>query len=150
MKVILLKDVKDIGSADAVADVSAGYARNFLLPNKYATVATESAMKMLDARKKVAEENREKDRTALRELAARLRGVEVNISVDAGESGKLFGSVTSSDIARKIHETIGMEVDKKKIILDEPIKAAGVFDVQVKFASDISAILKVNVSPTSK
>jgi len=149
MKVILLKDVKDLGAPDIVADVSDGYARNFLLPRGFAVEAKEPALRALGKRKQANEERKEKERGVLRELASKVNGAEISIEIKAGESGKLFGSVTSQDIAQKAYEALGVEIDRKMVILDEPIKSTGTFELPVKFASDISATLKVNVIPTS-
>ena len=150
MKVILLKDVKDIGSADTVKDISDGYARNFLLPNSLAVKADKGSLRSLDIRLKVRSEQLEAEKAELMKLASKINGAEVEIRVDVGENGKLFGSVTHHDIAQKLSEKIGIDVDKRKIILDQPIKAIGSFDVPIKFAHDISAIVKVNVDAASK
>lgn len=150
MKVIILKDIKDIGSADTVKDVSDGYARNFLIPNKFAVVADKGSLKALDKRLKEKALVLEAEKAELRKLASKIDGAEIGIQVDVGENGRLFGSVTHQDVAQKIYETLGIEVDKRKIILDEPIKAIGSFEVPVKFAHDISATVKVNVDAASK
>jgi large subunit ribosomal protein L9 len=150
MKVILLKDVKDIGSADTVKDVSDGYARNYLIPKGVAVIADKGTLKALDARLKIGAEEFEKERAELSKIASKLDGAEINIQVDVGENGKLFGSVTHQDIAQKIYESLGIEVDKKKIVLDQPIKAIGSFEVPVKFAPDITGSVKVNVAATPK
>jgi len=150
MKVILLKDVKDIGPADTVKDISDGYARNFLIPKGTAVIADKGSLKMLDARLKAKTEELEKNKGALKEIASKIDGVEISIQVDVGENGKLFGSVTHQDIAQKIYESLGIEVDKKKIVLDQPIKTIGSFEILVKFAPDITASVKVNVAATSK
>ena len=150
MKIIFLKDVKDIGSADTVKDVSDGYARNYLIPKGVAVIADKGTLKSLDARLKIGAEELEKERAELSNIASKLDGAEIGIQVDVGENGKLFGSVTHQDIAQKIFESLGIEVDKKKIVLDQPIKTTGSFEVPVKFAPDISASVKVNVAASSK
>jgi len=150
MKVILLKDVKDYGSADTVKDVSDGYARNFLIPKGFAVMADKGTLKTLDARLKIRAAELEAERAELSKIASKLDGAEIVIQVDVGENGKLFGSVTHQDIAKKIFESLGIDIDKKKIILDQPIKAVGSFEVPVKFAPDISASVKVNVAASSK
>ena len=150
MKVILLKDVKEIGPADTVKDVSDGYARNFLIPKGAAVVADKGTLKALDARLKVKAEELEEHKGALKDIASKIDGAQISIQVDVGENGKLFGSVTHQDIAQKIYESFGIEVDKKKIVLDQPIKAIGSFEVPVKFAPDITASVKENVAATSK
>jgi large subunit ribosomal protein L9 len=150
MKVVLLKDVKDIGHADTVKDISDGYARNFLIPKGLAVVADKGTLKSLEERVKARTEKLEKERAELKSIASKLNGVEISIKVDAGQSGKVFGSVTHQDIAKKIHEALGIDVDKRKIVLDQPIKETGSFNVPVKFASDISASLKVNVTASAR
>jgi large subunit ribosomal protein L9 len=150
MKIILLKDVKSLGAADTVANVSDGYARNFLFPKKLAIEANDAALTALESRKRAIEEKREKEKASLREVAQKLNGAEIGIAMDTGESGKLFGSVTASEIAQKAFEALGIEIDKKKIVLEEPIKTIGAFEVPVKFAPDISATIRVNVTSTSK
>jgi large subunit ribosomal protein L9 len=150
MKVILLKDVKDIAPADTVKDVSDGYARNYLIPKGLAAIADKGTLKSLDMRLKKKSETLETERAELKNIASKIDGAQISIQVDVGENGKLFGSVTHQDIAKKLFESLGIDVDKKKIILDEPIKAVGSFDVPVKFAPDISATLKVNVAASSR
>ena len=150
MKVILLKDIKDMGSADTVKDVSDGYARNFLLPNGSAVLADKGTLRSLDLRLKEKSKVQEAERAELQKLASKIDGAEIGISVDVGENGRLFGSVTHQDVAQKIYETLGIEIDKRKIVLDQPIKAIGSFDVPVKFAHDISATVKVNVDAAAK
>ncbi|MFH1709933.1 MAG: 50S ribosomal protein L9 [bacterium] len=150
MKIILLKDVKDIGPVDTVKDVSDGYARNYLVPKGFALSANAGTLKSLEARLKVKAEELEKQKIVFKETASKIDGREINIQVDVGENGKLFGSVTHQDIAQKIHESFGIEVDKKKIVLDQPIKTIGSFEVPVRFAPDISSSLKVNVTASSK
>lgn len=150
MKVILLKDIPDIGPADTLKDVSDGYARNYLIPKGLAVIADKGTLKSLDARLKVKAEELEKHKSALKGIASKIDGAEINVQVDIGENGRLFGSVTNQDIARKIYESLGIELDKKKIILDQPIKAIGSFEVPVHLAQDISASIKVNVAASSK
>jgi len=150
MKVILLKDVKTVGTADTLVNASDGYARNFLFPNKIAVPANDANTAALNERLKQKEIAREKERASLCDIASKLNGQEIVIQVDSGESGKLFGSVTSSDISKKIRELLGIEIDRKKIHLEEPIKTTGRFSIPVKFANDISAEIKINVSPATK
>lgn len=150
MKVVLLQDVKGMGHADTVKDISDGYARNFLIPKGLAVIADKGTLKSLEERVKAKAEKLEKERAELNKIASKLNGAEISIKVDAGQSGKVFGSVTHQDIAKKIHETLGIDVDKRKIILDQPIKETGSFNVPVKFASDISASLKVNVTASAR
>jgi large subunit ribosomal protein L9 len=146
MKVILLEDIKNTGARDTVINVSDGHARNFLFPRKLGVEATPAALQALDERMKNRAAILAKEIAELKNLAAQINGKEVNIPVDVGTSGKLFGSVTSHDIAQQIQKTTGINIDKKKIVLDEPIKTIGLFNVQVKFGHEVSATVKVNVS----
>lgn len=139
MKVIFLED-------DRVEEVSDGYARNYLLPRKLAVLATPGALAEVERRREEKKAELEKKRAEMQALAEKLSEAEVEIKVDAGEEGKLFGSVTSSDIAEAIKERVGVEVDKRKIEIEEPIKVLGEYKVQVKLFQDITAFLKVKVS----
>jgi len=150
MKVILLKDVKDIGPSDTIANVSDGFARNYLFPNKLATAANEESLKLLESRVKSLEVKREEERKSLMSVASKLENLQIDIAMDTGEGGKLFGSVTATDISKKIYESLGVEIDKKKIVMEEHIKSAGIHTVHIKFATEISAKIKVNVIPASK
>jgi large subunit ribosomal protein L9 len=150
MKVILLKDVKGIGHADTVQDVSDGYARNFLFPAKLAITADTANLAALEVMRKIADEKKQKETAAFKEIASKLNGKPVTVSVDAGTTGKIFGSVTHADIAKAVHEQLGIDVDKKKIMLDDPIKSLGTFDIVIKLAQDIQAKIKLNVAASSK
>jgi large subunit ribosomal protein L9 len=150
MKVILFKDVKGIGLADTVQEVSDGYARNFLLPAKLATPADAASLASLETRRAISNEKKQKEIAAFKELAAQLNGKPVVIKVDSGETGKIFGSVTHADIAKAVHSQLSIDVDKKKIVLDDPIKSLGNFDIVIKLAQDIQAKIKLNVAAASK
>jgi len=150
MEVIFIKNVDKVADANTVKNVSDGYARNFLFPKGLAVTASPSALRSLEGRQKERKAKEEQEKDSLRQLAAKLDGIEIEILADVGENGKLFGSITSSDIAKKVHEVHGVEIDKKKIHLEDPIKAIGKFEVPVKLASDISAKIKVNVASSSK
>ena len=150
MKVILKKDIPDLGDADAVKDVSGGYARNYLLPRGLAVAATPAAMAVAERRKAAFELKMEARKSEFVELAKKLSSVEVLILADAGESGKLFGSITSQDVALAVREKSGLEVDKRKIELAEPIKMVGEYKVPVKIYQEIVASLNVKVVAKEK
>jgi large subunit ribosomal protein L9 len=150
MKVVLLKDVKDIGHADTVVNVSDGYARNFILPKKLGVPADANALKGLEERKAQIELRRAQEKAAFMETASKLKSKNIDIAMDVGENGKLFGSVTHSDIAKKIHESFGIEIDKKKIILNDPIRSIGAFNVPIKLGHEVTASINVNVIAASK
>lgn len=145
MKVILTSDVKGVGKKGDVINVSDGYARNFLFPRKLAIEANESNLKVLEAQKAKEEQKRQEEIQRARELAKKLSEITVEVSVKAGENGKLFGSITSKDISDALKKQHGIEIDKKKIELDEAIKVAGVYNIEVKVYPEVSAKLKVSI-----
>jgi len=146
MKVILYKTVDKLGEEDSLVDVSDGYARNFLFPKKLAGPATDTALKAWEKRADVREKKLATKRAELEALAKKLSEAEISISADVGEGGKLFGSVTSQDVALEATKITGVEIDKKKIALHEPIKTIGQHTVLIKLFQDISAELKINVT----
>lgn len=145
MKVILLQDVKSVGKKGDIVDVSDGYAKNFIFKKKLGTPADPKNLNDLKLKKaneeKVAAENLE----AARELSKDIEKKTVVVSLKAGEGGKPFGSVSSKEIAQEAKEQFGLELDKKKIMLTEPIRAFGTFDVSIKLHPSVVATLKVKV-----
>jgi len=143
MKVLLLADVKGKGKKDQIINVSDGYARNFLFPKKLAVEADAKAM--ADAKNK--EEARlfkiEQDKAAARELAAKLQGVTVKIKASAGADGRLYGSITTSDVAEELKKQHGIEIDRRKISTDGAIKAFGSYTLDVKLYPEIQG--KINL-----
>jgi large subunit ribosomal protein L9 len=147
MEVILLKDVKRLGKAGEVKRVADGYARNYLIPRGLAAVATEGARKQVVAQAEGAARHEAAARAEAEARAAHLQHVELVFAVKAGESGRLYGSITSADIAEKLAEQIHAEVDKRKVLLGEPIKELGKFKVDVKLHSDVKITITVIVEP---
>lgn len=145
MKVILLEDVKSLGKKGEVVNVNDGYARNFVLPKKLGVEATGKNMNDLKLQKaneeKVAKEHLE----AAQVFAKEMENDHVVVSIKAGEGGRTFGSVSSKEIATAYKEQCGKEIDKKKIILPEPIKSFGVYEVAVKLHPKVTGTLKVKV-----
>lgn len=145
MKVILLEDVKSLGKKGEVVNVNDGYARNFVLPKKLGVEATGKNMNDLKLQKaneeKVAKEHLE----AAQAFAKEMENDHVVVSIKAGEGGRTFGSVSSKEIATAYKEQCGREIDKKKIILPEPIKSFGVYEVAVKLHPKVTGTLKVKV-----
>lgn len=145
MKVILLEDVKSLGKKGEIVEVSDGYARNFIIPKKKGAPATADNLNDLKLQKaneaKIAQENLE----AAKELAKELEKNPVTIAMKTGEGGKLFGAVATKEIAAAVKEQAGLELDKKKIVLDEPIKELGTKQVKVKLHKDVSCTLTINV-----
>ena len=145
MIVILNRDVKGTGKAGDVVKVSDGYARNMLLPRGYATEATEGNIRSLEKQKAVLAEKKAAEKQAAQELAEKINATEVVIKTKAGENGKIFGSITSKDIADALKEQKKITVDKKKIQLDNPIKGIGEMTVNIKLYPEVTAKLKVSV-----
>lgn len=144
MKVILKEDVKSIGSMGQVVDVSDGFARNYLVPRGLAVEANVKNIRSLEHEKKVIQEKARKVKNTVQDLADRLANMTVVIKTKAGEEGKLFGSVTTMDIAEQLKNQ-GIEIDKKKISLDEPIKRLGTYAVNLKLHSEITAQVNMQV-----
>lgn len=145
MKVILQADVKGTGKKGQVFEVADGYARNFLFPKKLATEATTGNIQDV-THKKVLEENRKgREKEVAVELADKLNTLLIEIKTKTGEGGRLFGSVTSKEIADALKKQHGFEVDKRKLELKEPIKALGNYEVPIKIHPDVIATLKVHV-----
>jgi len=150
MKVILLQDIKGSGKKDDIITVSDGYARNFLFPKKLAVEATPGASKEI-ARKRAAEAAREAERRAQAEEKARqLKGKTINMSVKCGEKGRLYGSITTAEIAEQLEKQHGIAVDKKKIDLPDPIRTVGDVKVSVWLYSGITTEMTVHVEPLAK
>lgn len=145
MKVILLCDVKGQGKKDQIVDVSDGYARNFLFPQKKAVPADAKATNELKNKEEAKQFKINEDRKAATALAEKLNNVEVEIVMGHGADGRLYGSVTAKDIAEQLKKALGIEVDKRKIVLKDSIRAYGKHDVQLKILADINAKFVVYV-----
>jgi large subunit ribosomal protein L9 len=144
MQVILKENVKDLGHIGDVVSVKDGYARNFLIPKGLAVEANPKNIKALEHEKRKIHELAKKAKASAEELSVRVSGTTITIKAKAGEDDKLFGSVTAMDIADALKKE-GMDIDKKKIMLDEPIKRLGSYTVNVKIHSDVTAQLNVQV-----
>jgi large subunit ribosomal protein L9 len=144
MKVIFLQDVKGQGKKGEIKEVSEGYARNFLLPKGVVQIATDGAKKSLDQITASAEKKKEKEKDEFKALAARLSEMTIVIKAKAGEGGRLFGAITSKQIAEAL-ELQKIKIDKRKIELDDPIRVLGVTKVTVKLYLDIKGTLNVQV-----
>ena len=145
MKVILLEDVKSLGKKGQIVDVSDGYARNFILAKKLGLEATSKNLNDLK-RKKAHEDKLAAQRLQeAKDFAAKLEGLQVTLKIKAGEGGKLFGSISSKEIAEAAGEQLGLEIDKKKLVLPNPIKAIGTTMVPVKLHPQVTGELKVIV-----
>lgn len=150
MKVILLMDVKGTGKKDQIVEASDGFARNYLIPRKMAKEATAEALNAI-SRAKSADKHREDVRRAEAEQRAReLKGKVVQLTVRGGENGKLYGAVTNDQIAAALKEQFGIEIDKRKIEQEEPVRSAGQTTVKLKLMAGVSARVLVNVKVVTK
>ena len=145
MEVVLLEDVKALGKKGQIVKVNEGYARNFILPKKLGVEATPKNLNDLKLQK-AAEKMAAQQLAAAKELAAKLEAASVTLSIKAGANGKTFGSVSSKEIGKAIEDQIGLEIDKKKLVLPEPIKTFGTHEVPVKLHKDVVAKLAVKVT----
>ena len=145
MKVVLLEDVKALGKKGELVEVSDGYARNFILPKKKGMEATAKNLNDLKLKKANEEKVAAQQLAAAKELGAKLESASVTLSIKAGENGKAFGSVSGKEIAKAIEEQLGLEIDKKKLVLSDPLKTFGTHDVPVKLHREVTAKLVVKV-----
>ncbi|WP_448584261.1 50S ribosomal protein L9 [Thermocrinis sp.] len=146
MKVVLLKELEGYGSIGSVINVKDGFARNYLIPRGIALPATESNLKHVNSiiSQKLRKLQKEKEKALA--LAKKLEGLILEIKHPVGEKGKLYGSVTSSEIAESLREK-GFEIDRKKIVLSKPIKEVGIYTVQIKLHPEVEVQIKVDVQP---
>ncbi len=142
MKIILKETLENLGKAGEIVEVKPGYARNFLIPQGKANLATESAMRAYKEEKKLIERKASKEKNAAEELSEKLSKISVTSAVQVGEEEKIFGSVTSQNIADLLKDQ-GFDIDRRKIVLDDGLKALGVYDVKVKLHPEVDATIKV-------
>lgn len=145
MKVILIKDVKNIGKAGAVLEVSDGYARNFLFPKGLGKEATDSNIRDLEKKKAEEASRKQSELAEAKALAEKIGELSVTINTKGGEGGRLFGSITSKDISDALQRQHSINVDKKKFVLDNPIKQAGQVTVDIKLYAEVTAKLNVEI-----
>lgn len=143
MVVILNRDIKGTGKAGDVVKVSDGYARNMLLPRGWATEATDGNVRSLEKQKALAAEKKAEEKAAAQAQAEKIKTLSVTIKTKAGEGGRIFGSITSKDIADALKDQHKITVDKKKIQLDMPVKQTGEMEVSIRLYPEVSAVLKV-------
>ena len=150
MKVVLLKDVKNVGKRDDILTVSDGYARNFLFPQKLAAEATPGALKEIQ-RKRAAQDAREAELLAeAKNKAAALKDKVITLAVKCGEKGRLYGSVTSAEVAEALEKQHGVQVDKRKIDIGDPIRETGMRTISVWLYSGVTTPMKLDVVPMKK
>ena len=145
MEIVLLEDVKALGKKVQVVTVNDGYARNFILPKKLGVEATSKNLNDLKLKKANDAKLAAEILAAAKELAAKLDESKVTLSIKAGEGGRAFGSVSNKEISKAITDQLGLEIDKKKIVLNDPIKSIGSFEVPIKLHKDVTARLAVKV-----
>ena len=144
MKVILLKDIENLGKKYEIKEVSDGYARNYLIPRKLAKVANEKNLKWLEKQKEKEEKKAEEELRKIQEAASAIDGQEVIIPVKVGEDGQLFESINTQKIYERLKE-LGFEIKKNQILLESPIKELGEFSVKIKFPHNLEAEIKIIV-----
>lgn len=147
MKVLLTQDVYNLGHAGEVKTVADGYGRNYLLPRGMAVLATPGAVKRADAIKAAALRRRAQEQSDMEAVAQVINGATLTFTARAGEKGKLYGSITTAQIAEKISALLGREFDRRRIALREPIRNVGSYAVQVRLAMDITPVVNVVVTP---
>ena len=145
MQIVLLEDVKSLGKKGEIVKVNEGYGRNFILPKKLGVEATAKNLNDLKLKKANEEKVAAKLLEEARELGAKLEKASVTLSIKAGENGKAFGSVSSKEISKAVQEQLGLDIDKKKLVLADPIKTLGTHEVPVKLHRDVTAKLYVKV-----
>jgi len=144
MKVILKEDVRNIGTMGQIVDVADGYARNFLVPKGLAVDANVKNIRALEHAKKTIQEKAKKIRGQAQDLSDKIANMTIVIKAKSGEEGKLFGSVTSMDIAEQLKNE-GIDIDKKKIVIEEPIKRLGSHSISIKLHSDVATQVTLQV-----
>lgn len=145
MKVILQQDVRGQGKKGQLIDAAEGYARNFLLPRKLAQEATADNINTMRMNDKATQERQAKERAEALDLRNRMKDMTIVVTAKGGGAGRLFGSVTNTEVSEALAKQAGIQLDKRKIVLDEPIKAVGVYTVKCKLGYEINAELKIEV-----
>ena len=145
MKVILKQDVKGLGKKEDLVNVSDGYARNFLFPKGLAAEANAANINIMNTKKEAEKPKKDRELAQARELVKKLKDIEVVIRTKSGENGKLFGSITSKDISDKLKNDFKLDIDKKKIVLPEPLKSTGTVELDVKLYPEVSGKLRVRI-----
>lgn len=145
MKVVFLEDVPDVAESGEIKEVADGYARNFLIPRKLAALADSQAAGLVEAQRKRKARLQAQEEAEMRELARKLEGREIVLKARAGAKDRLYGSITNDDIAEEVKKSIGLEVDKRKIELEEPIREVGGYEVAIRLTRDIIPRIKLTV-----
>jgi large subunit ribosomal protein L9 len=146
MKIVLRQDVENVGHKGDLVDVADGFARNYLVPRGLALRASPGIQKQADAMRRSRDARDRRDREAAEAIATQLSGRAVTLNARAGEGGRLFGSVTTSDIAEAVSAQLGVEIDRRRIVLDEPLKELGAAELSVRLHPDVIAMVMVEVT----
>ena len=146
MKVILQQDVKGQGKKGQMIEVSEGYARNFLLPRKLAVLATADAINTMNLKEKARKAEEARLKAEAEEIAKKLKDCKVQLTAKAGNGGRLFGAVTTKEISDGLKKQYNIDIPKQKLVLDEPIKAFGTYEVKAKLGFEVSGVVKVTVT----
>jgi large subunit ribosomal protein L9 len=146
MRVLFLKEVAGTAKPGEVKEVAPGYARNFLFPKRFAVVADDRTVEQIQRREEAARRRAEKALTEARELSTRMKKLTVTVYAKAGEAGRLFGTVTNADVAQQLKREAGIDVDKRKIEIEPPIKSLGPHEVEVELHPEVKTTLKVVVA----
>ncbi|MCD6471862.1 50S ribosomal protein L9 [Candidatus Aerophobetes bacterium] len=145
MKIVLMQDIEHLGKKEEIVEVSDGYGRNFLLPKKIALQATPANIKQLEEKKRTVQEKKEKGKLKALKIAKKLKGAKLTIERELGKEGKLFGAVTSHDIAQEIEKKFHLDIDHRKINLEEPIKVIGIEKVSLKLHPEVRIEVEVEI-----
>jgi len=150
MKVVLLQDVPRLGEAGEVKDVAVGYARNFLLPKGLAETATNAVLKRVEARLQKEDRRQAQVEVEMANTSHTLDGVQITLKAKVGEQERLYGSITSGDIAAELQRVMGLEIDKRKIELEEPIRQVGDYEISVRLSKEFVPKIRVMVEEEKK
>jgi large subunit ribosomal protein L9 len=145
MKVVLMQDVPNLGRNGEIKEVSGGYGRNYLIPKGFAVLATPGLIRQADQRAAAQQRRDQKARSEFEQIAQRINGQTLRFQVRVGELDRLYGAITNADIAAKLQQQFGLEVDRRRIDLGDPIKRAGVYSVPVRLSADLEPRLNVVV-----
>lgn len=145
MRVVLTQDVPKLGESGTIQEVKDGYARNYLIPQGLASIATRGIVKQVEERQRAENKRIEKLEEEMRDLAGRIQATSLEIEARVGEQGRLFGSVTTADIAERLSAAVGEEIDRRKIDLAEPIRNIGEYDLAVRLVGKLAPTVKVRV-----
>lgn len=145
MKVILKQDVKGLGKKEQMVEASDGYARNFLFPRGLAVEASATNVNIMKTKKEAEANKKEKEIAQAKDLAKKIKDITLTLKVKAGDNGKLFGSITSKDVAEAMKTQQKLEIDKKKLVMPDSLKSVGTFEVEVKLYPEISSKFTVKI-----